>query len=73
MLHIVFQQADVELLKKAMELDETLAGETIQIKDDYAVGPLSGIDTEEGWLARYNWWMSLLKTGGKPIRKDENK
>lgn len=61
MIHIVFNESELGLMKQVMELDETLAGETIQIKDDYAVGPLSGIDTEEGWQARYNWWMSLLE------------
>ena len=30
MIHIVFQQADVEVLKQAMELDETLAGEIVR-------------------------------------------
>ena len=30
-------------MKQVIELDETLAGEVIQIKDDYAVGPLTGL------------------------------
>lgn len=61
MLHIVFQQADVELLKKAMELDETLEGEIFEIKDEWGVGPLKDIDTEEGWNDRLNWWRDILK------------
>lgn len=60
MIHIVFQQADVQTLKKAIELDETLAGDVIQIKDDFAVGPIENLETEEGWAARENWWSSLL-------------
>lgn len=61
MIHIVFQQSDVELLKKAMELDETLSGEIFEIKDEWGVSPLKDIDTEEGWNARWDWWRMLLK------------
>jgi hypothetical protein len=42
-------------------LDETLTGEVIQIKDDFAVGPLKNIDTEEGWNERWDWWRLLLQ------------
>lgn len=67
MLHIVFQHADVNLLKEAMKLDETLQGEVIEIKDEWGVGPLKDIDTEEGWQARINWWIQLL--AGSPYEK----
>lgn len=60
-LHIVFQEADVAVLQKAMELDQTLQGEILEIKDEFAVGPLENIDTAEGWQARENWWKSLLE------------
>jgi Domain of unknown function (DUF1835)/Protein of unknown function len=59
MIHIVFNESEVSLMKQVIELDETLAGEVIQIKDDFAVGPLAGIDTEEGWQVRVEWWRSL--------------
>lgn len=61
MIHVVFQQADIETLKKAMELDESLEGEVIEIKDDFAVGPVENLDTEEGWALRLNWWRSLIE------------
>jgi len=60
MIHIVFQQANVGTLQKAIALDETLQGEVLEIKDDFAVGPLENIDTAEGWEARANWWRDLL-------------
>ena len=60
MIHIVFQQADVTTLQKAIALDDSLQGEILEIKDDFAVGPLENIDTEEGWEARENWWKDLL-------------
>jgi hypothetical protein len=60
MIHVVFQQSDVEVLQQAMELDETLKGEIFEIKDEWGVGPLSGLDTDEGWNARLEWWRSLL-------------
>jgi hypothetical protein len=52
MIHIVFNESEVDLMKQVIEMDETLTGDVIQIKDDFAVGPLMGIDTEEGWQAR---------------------
>jgi hypothetical protein len=67
MIHIVFNESEVDLMKKVIELDETLAGEVIQIKDDFAVGPLLNIDTEEGWQARWEWWKRLLQ--GSPYKE----
>lgn len=61
MLHIVFNTADIDVLKQAMELEPALQGEIIEIKDDFAVGPLAALDTEEGWNARVEWWRGLLK------------
>jgi hypothetical protein len=61
MIHIVFNQSELALMKQVIQLDETLAGEVIQIKDDFAVGPLKDIDTEEGWHARWDWWRMLLQ------------
>lgn len=60
MIHVVFQQADIEVLQKAIEMDESLAGDIVEIKDDYAVGPLQNLNTPEGWQERTNWWMSLI-------------
>jgi hypothetical protein len=60
MTHIVFQHADVNVLQKAIALDESLQGEILEIKDDFAVGPIENIETEEGWVARENWWKELL-------------
>lgn len=60
MIHIVFNEPDVEVLKKAIELDETLQGDVIQIKDDYAVGPIKDIYSDEGIEARKQWWREVL-------------
>ncbi|HLK28889.1 MAG TPA: DUF1835 domain-containing protein [Puia sp.] len=63
MIHIVFNEADIEALRKSFELDETLKGEIIQIKDDFAVGPLKDIFSEEGWESRKQWWREVLSGG----------
>ena len=60
MIHIVFQHSDVDVLKKAAELDESLQGEIFEIKDEWGVGPLNDLDSEEGWNARLEWWRQLL-------------
>jgi hypothetical protein len=61
MIHIVFEEANIEALQKALELDETLQGEIIQIKDDFAVGPIADIYQTEGYQNRRDWWQSLLE------------
>jgi hypothetical protein len=61
MIHIIFQQDDKEVLEKAMELDDSLSGEIVEIKDEWGVGPLAGLDTDEGWNARVEWWREMLK------------
>ncbi len=60
MIHIVFNTADVAVLQKAVELDETMQGDIIEIKDDYAVGPLLDIYTEQGIETRKQWWREVL-------------
>ena len=61
MIHIVFQHNDVDVIKKTIELDESLEGRIVEIKDEWGVGPLKDLDTIEGWQARKNWWRDLLK------------
>jgi Domain of unknown function (DUF1835)/Protein of unknown function len=63
MIHIVFNEADVKVLQDAIALDETLQGEVIQIKDDYAVGPLNNIYVGEGIEERRRWWHDVLIGG----------
>src|SRR5580700_2078603 len=63
MTHIVFQYNDVDALKSAFALESSFAGDVIQIHDDYAVGPISGIYTEEGISARKQWWRDVLAGG----------
>lgn len=61
MIHIVFQHSDVGLLKEAIKLDESLQGKIVEIKDEWGVGPLKDLDTEEGWQTRLDWWRNLLQ------------
>lgn len=72
MVHIVFNEAEVDLMQKVMELDASLSGEVIQIKDDYAVGPLQDIYTTEGIAARKEWWRSVLAGGDYAGLIDKN-
>ena len=61
MIHIVFNTADIAAIEAAIELDETLAGKVIEIKDDYAVGPIFDIYETEGYQARRDWWLNVLE------------
>ena len=63
MIHLVFNEADVKVIKEAVALDETLQGEVVQVKDDYAVGPLNNIYLGEGIEDRKQWWREVLAGG----------
>lgn len=60
MIHIVFESANVTALQQAIELDESLQGTIVEIKDDYAVGPLENVYVTEGYQQRRDWWKNLL-------------
>jgi hypothetical protein len=62
MIHVVFQEADIAVLTKAIELDESLAGEIKIVRDDYAVGPIDNLFETEGYQARREWCKGLLET-----------
>ncbi len=61
MIHIVFQEADIEVLNKAIELDESLQGPVQIIRDDYAVGPVKELFETDGYQERREWWKGLLE------------
>lgn len=63
MIHIVFNEADVKVLTQAIALDETLAGDVLQVKDDYAVGPLGNLYAGEDIETRRQWWREVLSGG----------
>lgn len=63
MIHVVFNEADISILQQAIAMDESLQGEVVQIKDDYAVGPLENIYLGEGIEARKQWWREVLAGG----------
>jgi hypothetical protein len=63
MVHIVFEEANIEALRKSFELDSSLQGDIVSIKDDFAVGPLRDIYTEKGILTRHQWWRDVLHGG----------
>ena len=72
MIHIVFNEADIKVLQAAIALDETLQGEVIQIKDDYAVGPLYNMYIGEGIEARKQWWQQVLAGGDYEGKVESN-
>ena len=69
MIHIVFQEADIEVLNKAIELDEELKGRVEIIRDDYAVGPLGALYETEGYQQRREWWRGQLEAS--PYNSDQ--
>jgi hypothetical protein len=60
MIHVVFNEPDVEILNQAIVMDEAMAGEVLLIRDDFAVGPLANIYTPEGQEQRRDWWRSVF-------------
>lgn len=73
MIHVVFNEPDVEVIKKAIELDASLSGEVMLVRDDYAVGPLVNIYTPEGTEERKDWWRMIFAGGDHDGIVDEGK
>ena len=71
MMHIVFNEADVKKLDEVIGLDESLTGKVFQIKDDYAVGPISNIYEAEGLAQRKQWWRDVLAGGDYSGKADD--
>ena len=63
MIHIVFNEPDIKVLQQAIEMDESLSGEIVCIKDDYAVGPLDNLYLGDGIENRRQWWRDVLAGG----------
>ena len=61
MVHIVFNEADIQVLQQSLDLDQSLAGNIVQIKDDFAVGPIANIYETEGYQQRRDWWQNALQ------------
>lgn len=70
MIHIVFNESEIALMQQVMALDESLAGEVVQIKDDYAVGPIHAIYEAEGYQQRRDWWKQLLENSPYTEQQD---
>ena len=72
MNHLVFNEADIPVLKQCIETDESLTGDILLLRDDYAVGPLKDIYTEDGAVARKDWWRLVLEGGDHQHLIDKN-
>lgn len=72
MIHIVFNEPDIAVLKQAIEMDESLRGEVLLIRDDYAVGPIQDLYRGEGREARLSWWKEVLAGGDYEGKEDTN-
>ncbi len=71
MFHIVFDSKGAQLITEAMDLDESLDGETIAITDDYSVGPIGNLFSDEGILERRTWWTGISEqTVGNSLERD---
>lgn len=62
-MHIVFQTEDVNTLSKSFELDESLRQNIIEVKDDFAVGPIQNIYSLDSIENRKDWWRNVLSGG----------
>jgi Domain of unknown function (DUF1835)/Protein of unknown function len=63
MFHFVFDPRGAENLNAAMDIDESLDGETILIRDDYSVGPIQDLFSESGQTSRKKWWNEIREEG----------
>ncbi|HET7003625.1 MAG TPA: DUF1835 domain-containing protein [Puia sp.] len=70
MFHIVFDSRGAELLNAAMDLDEALDGEIILMQDDYSVGPIQNLFSQEGLAERKKWWDEIRQEVSNPATEE---
>ena len=70
MFHIVFDSRGAELLSAAMDMDEALDGETILIRDDFSVGPIQDLFSDEGRANVRNGGMMISQEVKSRIRSN---
>jgi hypothetical protein len=63
MFHFVFDSRGAENLNAAMDMDESLDGETVLVRDDYSVGPIQDLFSESGLTMRKKWWEEISEEG----------
>ncbi len=67
MFHIVFDSVGAGRIATAMDLDEALDGETILIGDDYSVGPIQDLFSDEGRAERRKWWAMIREESSSEL------
>ena len=72
MIHLVFNEPAINVLQQAIELDESLTGEIVCIKDDFSVGPLYNIFIGDGIEARKKWWSEILVGGDFELKLNDS-
>jgi len=72
MFHIVFDSKGAELLNAAMDLDDALDGEVILMQDDYSVGPIQDLFSDEGRAERKKWWGEIRQEAGGPSAEESD-
>lgn len=72
MFHIVFDSKGAELLNAAMDLDEALDGEVVLIQDDYSVGPIQDLFSDEGRAERKKWWHEIRQEVSEPVAEESD-
>ena len=72
MIHLVFNEPAINVLQQAIELDESLTGEIVCIKDDFAVGPLQNIFIGDGIESRKKWWSEILVGGDFELKLNDS-
>jgi hypothetical protein len=72
MFHIVFDSKGAELLNAAMDLDEALDGEVVLIQDDYSVGPIQDLFSDEGRAERKKWWSGIRQEASESFADESD-
>src|SRR6266700_1859839 len=72
MFHIVFDSRGAELFNTTKDLDEALDGEVILIQDDYSVGPIQNLFSDEGLAERNRWWDDIRQEVSRPAAEESD-
>lgn len=57
--HLVLQPAAAAVLEQSFEINDSIKGDVVSIKEDYSVGSVRNLSEADGWQQRKEFWKEL--------------
>lgn len=70
LIHIVFSESSSKALQASFDLQPSMEGDILVIKEAFEFGPIVQISSPEGFATRKAWWMSVQNSDVDSVKMD---